>query len=284
MTDTARPRVISRLGVLSAISFAVSILIAQTPTLSAQTELSSDAETPAAGSPDFGPIVELLYDNGVSNFTTSIASQDSDTFFARTADDFSLDGATLGCGSGRFDVAQILVMVVQEDATPQPFGLEIYADGDGAPIPQNAVSPIARFAETSQIDLGRFGLTTSLFQVTFDTEGLSLRADVTYWLSAFGTDDTSNTEAFNNFFAVSNGAPGTLDNGVVIAPSADVMVWTRIEDVLGPPARAFSFAVAGSCGAPVTLEVPALSARHLLIFAAALALVGATTMRKLRAS
>ncbi len=239
-------------------------------------QLSSDAtrigDDDIPGAFMLAPAVELLYDNGIANFTTSIASQDSEEFFARTADDFVLDGESLGCSTGRFDIAEVLVMMVQEDSTPQAFGVEFYEDdGAGRPRPANAAVPIASFPETSQIDLGRFGLTTTLFQVGFETPGLSLRADIPYWISSFGTDVTTNGDAFYNFFAVSNGAEGTEDNGVVIAPVAEVDIWTPIDDVLGPPARAFSFAIAGSCGAAQTLEVPSLGVGGMLVLTSLLA-------------
>ena len=73
---------------------------------------------------------------------------------------------------------------------------------------------------------------------------------------------------------------GTVDNGVVIAPIADVPIWTNIEDVLGPPARAFSFAIVGACGLPETLEVPALDRPALVIFGVVLALAAATVIAR----
>lgn len=202
---------------------------------------------PAGGS--FVP-AGTLYDNEQSNGLTSLASQDSSgNFTARTADDFVIDGTN--CASGEFDISLIRVQMVQSDAAPQPFAVDLYADnGAGTgPTPADAITPIATLAQTTQTNFGAFGTGTSIFEASFVPAGLVLQADTVYWISGYGATAASNPSGFNNFFAASNGSGATTDNGVIIAPGAGVAAWTPVEAVIGPPALAFSFAIDGTCRA-----------------------------------
>jgi hypothetical protein len=175
--------------------------------------------------------------------------------------------------------------MVQADSAPQPFGIEIYADnGSGtAPTPADAIVPIASAAQTSQTNLGAFGAGTSLFEASFDTPGLELAADTVFWISSFGATGASNSGGFNNFFATSAGAPSTSPNGVIIAPNSGVTNWTLVQDVVGPPALHFSFAIDGVCAALVTpvSEVPTLSIWALGGLALALSLGALVARRRL---
>lgn len=189
-----------------------------------------------------------LYDNEQSNGSTSLASQNSSgTLTARSADDFSIPAG--GCASGLFDITQIRIQMVQADAAPQAFAVDLYDDnGSGtAPTPADSISPIATVAQTSQTNLGVFGAGTSIFEASFVPVGLQLSADTTYWISGYGSDPAANPSGFNNFFAASNGFAATTDNGVIIAPGAGVANWTAVDAVIGPPALAFSFAIDGTC-------------------------------------
>jgi uncharacterized repeat protein (TIGR01451 family) len=202
------------------------------------------------GVPMGGPYVPAgtLYDNEQGNNTTSLASQDSSgTLTARSADDFTIDDGA--CASGIFDITQIRIQMVQQNAAPQAFGVDLFDDdGTGtAPTPANAIVPIATFSETSQTLFGPFGGTTSIFEASFDTPGLTLNNGQIYWISGFGADAALNAATFNNFFAVSNGAGATLDNGVIIAPGAGVATWTATDMVVPPPRHAYSFAIDGVC-------------------------------------
>lgn len=219
---------------------------------------------------DFAPPGNL-YDNDVSNITTSLASQNSTgTLTARTADDFVIPSA--GCVSNTFNITNVRVQMVQNDAAPQAFGLELYDDnGMGtAPTPAGAITPIAAFTQTTQANLGMFAAGTSLFEASFATTGLQLQGGVVYWLSAFGVDAAANAASFNNFFAASDGAVGTTDNGVVIAPGAGVATWTPVEAVIGAPPLAFSFALDGAC----VQVVPVLGTPWLLLLGGVLAGLG----------
>jgi len=251
---------------------------------------------PAAGQPLFetadGPLgipddftpPGTLYDNDVSDGITSLVGQDSDggAFFARTADDFILDGA--GCTSGQFEITSVRVQSTQQNATPQPWGLDFFNGDAAGPAPNNASVPFATLAEDGQMNLGPFGATTSLFEVSFPGGGLILDADTIYWLGPFGTDGAANAGAFNNFFATSVGAVGTVANGFIIAPAAGVPVWTPVDTVIGPPALHFSFAIDGFCLAPATptIEIPTLGQFGLL--AMLLSMLGAGIYRLRRRS
>jgi hypothetical protein len=231
---------------------------------------------------DFAP-PGTLYDNDVNNGTTSLASQDSTAeFTARSADDFNI--SALGCPSGVFDVTGIRAQIVQNNAAPQAFGIEIYDDnGAGTgPTPVDAIVPIAAYPEASQTLLGPFGASL-IFEASFDTQGLQLSGDTTYWISAFGTDAAQNAVGFNNFFAASNGAPSTTPNGVIIAPDAGVASWTPADSVLGPPALAFSFAIDGSCAVlEPPMAVPTVGATVLGALAGLAGLFGMAAIRRRR--
>jgi hypothetical protein len=225
--------------------------------LSAQS-LRSDAN-PARGIPSGGPFVPAgtLYDNEQSNGTTSVASQaSSGTSTARSADDFVIDGAN--CPSNEFDITQIRIQMVQADAAPQPFAVDLYADnGAGtSPTPADAIVPIATVMQASQTSFGAFGLGTSIFEVSFVPTGLVLNGGTRYWISGYGATAASNETLFNNFFAASAGSGATIDNGMIIAPGAGVANWTAADAVLGPPALAFAFAIDGTCRAPAVPQTP----------------------------
>ena len=239
------------------------------------------------GIPAGGPYVPAgsLYDNEQSDGTTSLASQDSSgTLTARTADDFIVPAA--GCVSGVFDVTQIRVQMVQADAAPQPFAIDIYNDdGTGnSPTPANAITPIFTFLETSQTNLGVFGAGTSIFEASFATPGMQITGDTKYWISGFGSVAASNPAGFNNFFAASAGAAATTDNGMIIAPGAGVTAWTPVDAVLGPPALAFSFAIDGACvGLPPAAEIPSVDSVGLVALFLLLMASGFFLLRRLRA-
>lgn len=247
----------------------------------ANAQLASQGMGPGEGvaSPqDFAP-PGTLYDNDVSDMTTSLASQNSSgTFLARSADDFTIDSA--GCASGVFDITAVRIQMVQSDAAPQAFGIEFYGDnGSGtAPTPADSIVPIAAFTETGQTNLGVFGVGTSLFEASFSTAGLQIAGDTVYWISGFGSNAAANPSGFNNFFASSAGAPSTTANGVIIAPNAGVATWTPVESVIGPPALHFAFAIDGQCA---TLnEIPTLGPWGLAALSALLGLFGLTILRR----
>lgn len=233
---------LSSLGVAFALLFAGGSAAAQSSTLYSNADASAVLGIPAGG-----PYVPPgnLYDNEQSNGTTSLVSQDSSgTFVARTADDFQI-AAT--CASGEFEISQIRVHMVQGDAAPQAFAVDLFADDGTGMAPTAGINPIATFPESSQINFGVFGSGTSIFEVSLATPGLVLNGNTTYWISGFGADATANAAAFNNFFAASAGAAGTTANGVIIAPGAGVAAWTPVEAVIGGAPLAFSFAIDGSC-------------------------------------
>jgi hypothetical protein len=242
--------VLHRSAVVLALAGAMSMVSAQ--------PLRSDANVDR-GIPSGGSFVPAgtLYDNEQSNGSTSLASQDSSgTVTARSADDFVIDGAN--CPSNQFDITQIRIQMVQADAAPQPFAVDLYADdGTGAgPSPTNAIAPIATVAEAGQTSLGAFGTGTSIFEASFTPVGLVLDGGTRYWISGYGATAASNAGGFNNFFAASNGSGATTDNGVIIAPGAGVANWTPADTVIGPPALAFAFAIDGTCRAPDVPQVP----------------------------
>lgn len=260
----------------------VSPVAAQSTTLFSQV----DANLPS-GIPAGGPFVPPggLWDNEQSNGSTSLASQDSTgTLTARSADDFNIPiGA---CESGQFNITQIRTQMVQADAVPQAFAVEIYNDDGTGEAPTSGINPIASVAQSSQQQLGSFGVGTSIFEASFNTAGLIVDADTTYWISSFGIDAAGNSAAFNNFFAASNGASGTTANGVVIAPGAGVPDWTPTNLVIGPPQLAFAFALDGECvqGTVVELPEPAVVPTHsplgLLLLGALLCLAGLIAVRR----
>jgi hypothetical protein len=234
----------------------------------AQSPLASPS-TVAGGIPMGGPFVPAgtLYDNEQSNATTSLVSQDSTgAFTARTADDFTI-AADPGCASNMFGITNIRTQMVQFDTVPQAFAVDLYNDNGSGTAPVSGITPFSTFPETSQALLGAFGVGTSIFEASFETPALVLSAATIYWVSGFGTNAAANAGAFNNFFAASNGATGTTDNGVIIAPGAGVADWTPIDVVIGPPPLAFAFAVDGACQVvggggttlPVDPNVPTLS-------------------------
>jgi hypothetical protein len=260
------------------------MLSAAAATVSAQqSNVQHDRSQSPNGIPAGGPYVPAgtLYDNEQSNGITSLASQNSTgTVTARTADDFILTGA---CGGGVFDISAIRVQMVQTDAAPQPFALDIFADNGSNTAPASGINPIETFAQTSQTGLGAFGVGTTIFEATFATPGLQLNANTRYWLSGYGATAASNAAGFNNFFASSNGATGTTANGVIIAPGSGVADWTPVETVIGPPALAFSFAIDGVCGGGPARAVPASDNRGLMLAGLLLGLVGIFAVRRVMA-
>ncbi|MBK8287090.1 MAG: hypothetical protein IPK97_20735 [Ahniella sp.] len=253
----------------------VSILaVGLSPIANANTLFSSALDT--RGIPAGGQYVPPggLYDNEQSNGSTSLASQDSSgTLTARTADDFQLPAQ--GCATNQFQITQIRIHGVQSDAAVQPFAVDIYNDnGAGtAPTPAGAITPIFTVQQSDSTLFGAFGAGTSVSEVTFAPTNMILTGGTTYWLSAYGTNATANAAGFNNFFAVSNGATGTTDNGVIIAPGAGVATWTAAEAVIGGNPLAFSFAVDGVCIAENT-PVPANNPWGLVALVGLLTLAG----------
>ncbi len=206
--------------------------------------------SPASGLPAGGPYEPpgTLYDNGQSNGVRAIGSQNGDNdFTSRAADEFSLPSAP--CPAGQFDISTVRMQLVQTNPNPQPFHLEIYEDDgtDASPNPPDAISPIASFPETTQVSLGIYDTGLTLFEVTFDTQGLTLLGDKVYWISGFGTNNTLNAFGFENFVASSDGAAGTSPNGVFINPDRLADFWTPVHLLAGGPPLFFSFAIDGSC-------------------------------------
>lgn len=217
-----------------------------------------------------GPFVPpgTLYDNGQSNSTSALASQNGGAFTTRAADDFLLDGTA--CGTRLFSITRIRLQMTLEDAAPQSFALELFADNGSATAPESGISPIASFPEASQVLLGPAGVTSSLYEVIFETDGLELDADTVYWLSGLGTDDAANSLTINAFFAASDGAPGTPTNGVFIGAFFGAPDWVPVEDV-APSPFAFAFAIDGSCRQ--SIEIPTQSAWGLALLAALLGIL-----------
>lgn len=266
---------------------ALLLLAATTPVFADHTLFSQSNAT--EGIPAGGPYVPAgsLYDNEQSNGTTSLASQDSSgTLTARSADDFIIPAGA--CASGVFDITQVRVQMVQADAAPQAFAVDLYNDDGTGNAPTAGISPFTTLAQTASANLGPFGTGTSVWEASF-TPGapLQLNADTKYWISGFGSVAASNPSSFNNFFAASAGAAATTDNGVIIAPGAGVTAWTPAEAVLGPPALAFSFAIDGACAATGTglettfdVAVPTLSTVGIALMAALLAMVAFVALRR----
>lgn len=257
----------------------VAVSLCASPALAAPTLFHQGMSPAPEGIPAGGPYVPAgtLYDNEQSDGTTSLASQNSSgTLTARTADDFTLSGA--GCDSGIFDITGIRIQMVQNDAAPQPFAIDLYNDnGAGtAPTPANSITPIGTFSQTSQTVFGAFGTGTSIFEAFFDTTGLQLNADTVYWISGYGATAAANPSGFNNFFASSAGSGATTDNGVIIAPSAGVATWTPAQVVIGGAPLAFSFAIDGACFVadnPFDPGIPTLSPLGIGLLAGALVLL-----------
>lgn len=211
------------------------------------------------GIPAGGPYVPAgtLFDNEQSNGLTSLASQNSSsTFTARSADDFTITAT--GCASNQWTITQIRAQMVQVDAAPQPFAIDIFDDnGAGtSPTPTNAITPISTIAQSTSTNLGAFGAGTSIWEASFVPVGLVLDGNTPYWISGYGATAASNAAGFNNFFASSNGAGASTDNGMIIAPGAGVANWTAASAVIGPPDLAFSFAIDGTCLAIAEPKVP----------------------------
>lgn len=235
-------------------------------------DLRQDFQQTDSPQPAFGP-PGSLWDNDVSNATTSVASQDGQSF-ARAADDFLLDDPN--CSSGRFRVHRIRLHMVQSDSAPQSFAIEIYHD-DGTGQRPNSFAPIVTLTETSQTQLGPFGPFTSLYEAEFvPAQPLALPGG-RYWLAGLGTVGGSN---FLNFFAASNGAGGQPANALVRVPQAGFPDWTPAEGALGPPSLHFAFAVDGGCQLSASAEeIPVLSGWSAMLLAAGLASAAAWGLR-----
>lgn len=251
-------------------------------TAAAQSQTLYATSNGARGIPAGGSYVPPgnLFDNEQSAGNTSLASQDSSaTFTARSADDFVLPA---GCPSGRYRITQIRTQMVQSDAAPQPFAIELYNDnGLGtAPTPANAITPIFTVPQSTSTVLGPFGVGTSVIEAAFTPTNMELNAGTIYWISSFGATASANAAGFNNFFAASNGLVGSTDNGVIIAPGAGVTAWTPADTVIGPPALAFSFAIDGACAAAANTEVPVNNRWALMSLAGLLALAGLVLVRR----
>ncbi|MGA7297252.1 MAG: hypothetical protein WBW92_07055 [Rhodanobacteraceae bacterium] len=249
--------------------------------------LYSQASTQAPnGTPSGGPYVPpgTLFDNEQGNGTTSLVSQDSTgTFTARSADDFSIPAGS--CATGVFDITQIRVQMVQQDAAAQAFAVDLFDDNGSGTAPTAGINPIATYPESSQTSLGAFGATTSIFEAAFDTTGLQLNADTVYWVSGYGADANTNSAGFNNFFAASNGAAGTTANGVTIAPDAGAPTWTDSGSLISSAPLAYSFAIDGTCAAPAiapSANVPTLGKSALLLLGLLSGLAALVMMRRRR--
>ncbi len=186
----------------TALAVAVGVLIASTAAVHAAAPVlySQIAVQRPNGVPSGGTYVPpgTLYDNEQSNGTTSLVSQDSTgTFTARSADDFTIPAGS--CATGVFDISQIRVQMVQQNATPQAFAVDVFADNGSGTAPTAGINPIASYPQSSQTSFGAFGSTTSIFEAAFDTTGLQLNADTTYWVSGYGVDAAANSAAFNNY-------------------------------------------------------------------------------------
>lgn len=233
----------------TALALALPVLLATSFAASAANpELIATPQTSALGGlPTGGPFVPAgnLYDNRQSDGTTSLASQNSSgTTTARSADDFILTGA---CPSGQFAISQIRVQMVQADAAPQAFAVDLFADNGSNTAPASGITPIATLAQTSQVSLAPFGTGTSLFEASFTPASpLLLPSNTRFWISGYGADPAANPSGFSNFFAASPGAAGTTANGMVIAPGAGVADWTPASAVVSAE-LAFAFAIDGTC-------------------------------------
>ena len=246
--------------------------------------------TKTEGIPAGGPYVPAgtLYDNEQSDGTTSLASQDSSgTNTARSADDFIIP--TVSCTSNTFNVTGIRAQMVQVDTAAQAFAIDLYNDNGSGTAPTAGISPFTTIAQTSQTNLGPFGIGTSIFEASFVPGApIELTGGTKYWISGWGINAALNAAAFNNFFAASAGATGTTDNGMIIAPGAGVPAWVPASTVLGPPDLAFSFAIDGECitgggpagGTTFDVAVPTLSTLGIALLATLLALGAFFMMRR----
>jgi hypothetical protein len=228
-----------------------------------------------------------LYDNEQSDATTSLASQDSSgTATARSADDFIVP--TGACVSNTFDVTGIRIQMVQSDAAPQAFAVDLYNDDGTGNAPTAGISPFVTLAQQAQTNLGVFGAGTSIFEASFvPAAPLQLTGGTKYWISGFGTNAALNAGGFNNFFAASAGATGTTDNGMIIAPGSGVPAWTLAHVVIGGVPLAFSFAIDGECvvgggpaGTTFDVAVPTLSTIGIALLATLLAIGAFFMMRR----
>lgn len=184
----------------------------------------------------------FLFDNGQIDGFSAFASQNSDsTWFARTADDFLIEAEN--CSTGQFEIDRIRLQMSQY--LSQPFGVDLFADNGMGTAPGGApggTPPLYSFPEHS-----RTTNSGGHYEVSFETPGLILNADTTYWISGFGVDGTANVFGFENSFMTSPGAPGTVPNGVIVAPDFGPPDWTPVHQVIFVPPLAFSFAIDGSC-------------------------------------
>lgn len=237
------------------------------------------------GIPAGGPYVPAgtLYDNEQSDGITSLASQNSSsTFTARTADDFTIVDAA--CATQQFAISRIRIQMVQADAAPQAFGVDLFSDNGSGTAPAAGITPFATLSQTSQMVFGPFGLGTSIFEASFDTPGLVLSGNTIYWISGFGTSAAANSTGFNNFFATSAGAMGTSPNGVIIAPDAGFPTWMPVQNVIGGGPLAYSFAIDGACIEDTGFDpaVPTLSPGGIALLAGLLALMSLAVMARRR--
>jgi hypothetical protein len=274
---------------LTLLASALTTLLSGASAAYAQTTLySQGALAGAPGIPAGGPYVPpgTLYDNEQSNGSTSLVSQDSSgSFDSRTADDFTIPAGA--CTSGTFDISRIRVQMVQQDAAPQSFGVDVYNDDGTGNSPTAGISPFATYPQTTQSSLGAFGTGTSVFEAAFNTPGLQLNANTKYWVSGFGADATANAAGFNNYLAASNGAAATAANGVTIAPGQGVTDWTDSGVLIGGAALAYSFAIDGTCaaaGVPATppRDLPTLGQFALMLLGLLVGIAGVTTTLRRR--
>lgn len=260
--------------------WAMMVALVAAPGVGAQTLVSNAID--GRGIPAGGPYVPPggLFDNEQSDGTTSLASQDSTgNQTARSADDFALPAQT--CASNQFQITQIRAQMVQADAAPQAFAIDIFNDdGTGtSPTPTGAITPIFTVPQSGATALGAFGVGTSIFEVSFAPTNMVLTGGTTYWISGYGTDGAANSAAFNNFFAASAGATGSTDNGVIIAPNAGVTSWTPVQNVIGGNPLAFSFAIDGVCRG-IQTPVPANQPWAIASLIGLLSLLGVVVLRR----
>ncbi len=226
--------------------------------------------------PLFGPPGNL-WDNGASNSTDSVASQNGATFFARTVDDFVLDAS--GCPTDQILITRIRLQMVQFDSAGQSFGVEIFAD-DGSGTRPDSFTPILDLDESTQVRLGQFGMTSSLFEVEVNPADPLVLPSGRYWISGFGTAQNAN---FLNFFAASDGMPGEPPNGLILSPNLGVPDWTPVQNVIGPPPLHLSFALDGGCFLDQPFqEVPTLNAWGMIALFAALSTAAALSLSRRR--
>lgn len=194
-----------------------------------------------------------LFDNHQADGLRAFASQDSaGNRTARSADDFVLSSA--GCVSGEFDISGIRVQVVQLDAAPQAFALQLFHDNGNGSAPVAGITPFATYSQSAQVYVGNYNPPPSgvaephsIREARFVPAGLRLQANRIYWLSAYGVNAAQNTgTVFKNFMATAPGAAATSPNAVLIAPGVGVVNWTSIAALDGTP-RHLSFAIDGQC-------------------------------------